>query len=202
MIGLDDAEIRALGERGFFLRDGFLGPAAAEGVCAAARALASAGELRPAGVRRGGGYRRDPATRGDAIAWLAPADAPAGLRPLCERFEALRLGLNRDAYLGLVRFDVQLACYAPDARYARHLDAFPGGPNRRLTATYYLNAGWRPEHGGLLRLYLPDGPRDVEPVLDRLVVFRSDRIEHEVLAAAAPRWAVTAWYYGREDIPG
>ena len=34
------------------------------------------------------------------------------------------------------------------------------------------------------------------PGVDRLVVFLSDRVEHEVLPAHAERWAVTAWYYG------
>jgi SM-20-related protein len=39
---------------------------------------------------------------------------------------------------------------------------------------------------------------DVEPSLDRLVVFLSERIDHEVLPAFAPRLALTAWYYGRD----
>jgi len=37
----------------------------------------------------------------------------------------------------------------------------------------------------------------VEPTLDRLVVFLSERIEHEVLPSQAPRLALTAWFYGR-----
>ena len=201
MIGLDDADIRALGERGYLVRDGFSGARAAAAARAAALAFAEAEGLWPAGLSRGAGYRRERERRGDEIAWLTPEQAPAGLTPLLERFEALRLGLNRTAYLGLARFDLQLARYPAGARYVRHLDAFPGGPNRRLTATYYLNAGWRPEDGGLLRLHLPEGPFDLEPVLDRLVVFLSDRVEHEVLPARTPRWAVTAWYYGREDLP-
>lgn len=198
---VSDADVRALGERGVFVKDGFCGPEAAAAARAAALAIAGAGALRSAGLSRGAAYRREPETRGDETAWLLPARVPPGLAPLCERFETLRRALNRAAYLGLERFDLQLARYPAGGRYARHLDAFPGGPNRRLTATYYLNAGWRPEDGGLLRLHLPAGLVDVEPVLDRLVVFLPDRVEHEVLAAAAPRWAVTAWFYGREDVP-
>ena len=78
----------------------------------------------------------------------------------------------------------------------RHRDAFPGGDNRRVTAILYLNPDWQPEHGGQLRLHL-DPPRDVEPFSERLVVFLSDRVEHEVLPAFADRWAITAWYYPR-----
>ncbi|HET9450694.1 MAG TPA: 2OG-Fe(II) oxygenase, partial [Aggregicoccus sp.] len=65
-------------------------------------------------------------------------------------------------------------------------------------AIWYANPDWAPAHGGVLRLY-PEGeaPVDVEPVLDRLVVFLSERVEHEVLPVSAPRLALTAWFYGR-----
>lgn len=126
--------------------------------------------------------------RSDLTVWLDDS-------PLTPCFEALRLELNRTAYLGLQRFDLQLARYDAGARYVRHRDAFPGGDNRRVTAIVYLNEAWCPEHGGQLRLHV-EPPVDVEPVLDRLVVFLSARVEHEVLPSNAERWAVTAWYYG------
>jgi len=44
-------------------------------------------------------------------------------------------------------------------------------------------------------------PLDVAPVLDRLVVFLSERLDHEVLPTFAPRLAVTAWFYGRDHVP-
>lgn len=149
-------------------------------------------------MSRGAAYRLDAATRGDTIAWLDPAAAPPALAPLCAYLSTLRESLNRDAYLGLDRFDLQLARYpGAGARYRRHRDAFPGRATRRVTATYYANPDWRPEAGGLLRLHLAEGPVDVEPILDRLVVFLSERVDHEVLPVAAPRLAITAWFYGR-----
>jgi SM-20-related protein len=199
MLKLADAEVAALGDLGFLVRDGFLGRADALALHAEAQARGHG--LRPAGVSRGAGYRIDPATRGDEIAWLAPDDAWPALAPLWDRFAALRDTLNREAYLGLTRFDVQLARYpGGGACYRRHRDAFPGRSGRRVTAIYYLNPGWRPDRGGLLRLHLADGPRDVEPVLDRLVVFLSERLPHEVLPVFATRLAVTAWYYGRDGL--
>jgi SM-20-related protein len=191
-----DAEIAQLGEQGFFLRDRFLGEASALALREAVEALREGGRFLPAGLSRGGAYRIDPAVRGDAITWLAP-ELP-GLEDLFSSFTALRDGLNEAAYLGLDRFDVQAAFYPGEgAHYARHRDAFPGQGNRRLTAICYLNPAWRPEHGGALRLFLDTGPLDVAPVLDRLVVFLSERVEHEVLPAYAPRLAATAWFYGR-----
>jgi SM-20-related protein len=193
---LTDEEIARLGERGFFVRDAFLGPEGALAVRSAALALHAQGRFHLAGLSRGGTHRTAPELRNDETTWLDP-ESPE-LAALFDAFTALRDALNRGAYLGLDRFDVQAAWYpGGGARYVRHRDAFPGQGNRRLTAICYLNPDWRPEHGGALRLYLEGGALDVEPRLDRLVVFLSERVEHEVLPAFAPRLAATAWFYGR-----
>jgi SM-20-related protein len=67
-----------------------------------------------------------------------------------------------------------------------------------VTAILYLNPAWTPADGGQLRIYSdPDpenAPTDIPPLSDRLVVFLSDRIEHEVLPSSTPRYALTAWY--------
>ena len=192
-------EIQALGEHGWFLRDAFLGEAGAQALLREARACVEAGRLRPAGIRRGADHTLDRATRGDVITWVEPGEGGTAFGQVWATFTALGEGLSEGAYLGLGRFDLQLACYPGGGeRYARHADAFPGQGNRRLTAIYYLNPDWAPAHGGLLRLY-PEagGAVDVEPRLDRLLVFLSERIEHEVLPAHAPRLALTAWFYGR-----
>jgi SM-20-related protein len=101
--------------------------------------------------------------------------------------------------------EVQIARYpGGGAAYDRHRDAFaapPGArPGRRVTAIYYANPAWTPEAGGLLRLHGNAGPVDVAPILDRLLVFLSERVEHEVLPAHAPRCAVTAWYRPRDPL--
>ncbi len=195
---LRDDEIEALGTKGFFVRDAFLGQERARAIHAEAKAHAQAGGLKPAGIRRGADRTEDTSVRGDFIGWVLP-EAGTALGSLWEAFSELGEALSAGAYLGLGRFDLQLAHYpSGGARYVRHLDAFPGQSNRRLTAIYYANPDWQPDHGGMLRLYLEDGTLDVAPTLDRLVVFLSERLEHEVLPAHAPRLALTAWYYGRD----
>jgi SM-20-related protein len=200
---LTDADIRALGERGWFLIDGVLGHPTSIGIHDAVEALAAAGRLQPAGLSRGTNYRVDQVVRGDCITWVAAEETPPKLAPLCGVFIALRDALNREAYLGLGRMEVQAARYpGGGAAYHRHLDAFPTlpgvRPNRQVTAIYYANPAWRPEDGGALRLHLDAGPIDVAPVLDRLLVFLSERVEHEVLPAHVPRRAVTAWFRARD----
>lgn len=196
MTPLTDAEVEALGTRGYVIRDGFLGAELAAATRAQAVALSTAGVLQPAGIRRRSGRRVDTAIRGDRITWLSETDARGPLREVWARFDALKDAVNQAAWLGLRRFDLQLAHYAPGTHYDRHLDAFPGDDNRRLTAIVYLNFDWQPEHGGRLRLFTPE-PVDVDPVADRLVVFLSEKLEHEVLTSHADRYAATAWFYSR-----
>ena len=184
---LTTREVEQLGEVGWFSRDSFLGETLARDV----RAQASAMPLRRAGIRRSAEV--DDEVRSDELAWISASETTGALREASARFDALMHAVNVAAWLGLRAFDLQLARYQAGAKYVRHRDAFPGDDNRRLTAIVYLNDGWLPAHGGVLRLHV-EPPVDLEPRLDRLVVFRSERIEHEVIAARAERWALTAWY--------
>jgi SM-20-related protein len=184
------SEVERLGVTGFFVREHFLGHELARAV----RREAEAVTLRPAAIRRS--RVLDPQVRSDDIAWLTAEEASGALRAAVIAFERLRDEVNQSAWLGLRGFDLQLARYAPGARYVKHRDAFPGQDNRRLTAIVYLNEGWQPEHGGELELCV-EPPQRVQPTLDRLVVFRSELIEHQVLEAHAERWALTAWYSAR-----
>lgn len=202
---LTDPEIHALDAHGWLLRDAVLGREAAVGVHDAVEAMWAAGRLRPAGLGRGAAHRVDRAVRGDAIAWLEPERTAPELAALCATFSGVRDALNHQAFLGLDRIEVQVARYPGDgAAYGRHRDAFPtppgGRPNRRVTAIYYANPGWRPYDGGALRLHADPGPVDVAPVLDRLLLFLSERVEHEVLPARVPRRAVTAWFRARDPL--
>jgi SM-20-related protein len=69
-----------------------------------------------------------------------------------------------------------------------------------VTAIYYANPDWQADDGGALRLHLDGELVDVEPRLDRLLVFLSERVEHEVLPARSVRRAVTAWYRARDPL--
>ncbi len=193
---LRPTDVEALGTRGFFVREGLLGVDLARRAREEAVGLLEAGELKRAGVRRGGDHALDEVVRGDSIGWLDDS-ATGALLEVWSRFEALRVQLNESAYLGLRRTELQLAHYpATGAGYQRHLDAFPGDDNRRMTAIVYLNDDWRPEHGGKLRVFV-EPPLEVEPRLDTSVVFRSALIEHEVLPSFHDRFAITAWFSAR-----
>ena len=196
---LEDDKIRALGEQFLVVRDDFLDAETVRAARAEIEALAADEKLRPAGISRGQSYRHEAKVRGDLITWLDAEDASPALAEVHERFEQLRRELNAAAYLGLGYFEVQIAWYPGGGTgYERHLDAFGGSPNRKMTAIVYLNESWQPDQGGLLRAWLPEGTvREIEPRAGRLVVFASDRVPHAVLPTHAPRCAVTAWYRPR-----
>ena len=73
---------------------------------------------------------------------------------------------------------------------------------RLITAIYYLTEeDWNElEDGGCLRVYNSVRDKkhfDIPPIADRLVIFRSDIIEHEVMPSnKRRRLAVTIWLYG------
>ena len=146
--------------------------------------------LRPAGT--GATRARDSEVRGDVMAWLEPVGPGAAVHAA---FAALGTAATRELRLGRLDCEVQLAAYAEGARYVRHRDALRGRPGRILTAILYLNPEWQPADGGELRIHPTAGPpRDIAPAGGRLVLFRSDLVEHEVLPAHRLRMAVTAWY--------
>ena len=55
------------------------------------------------------------------------------------------------------------------------------------------NEEWNEEQGGQLRIYTEGASQDVLPIAGRLVCFRSDVLEHEVLPATRERLSLTGW---------
>ena len=59
----------------------------------------------------------------------------------------------------------------------------------------YLNKDWNKKDGGLLSLY-PEGgeQKDVSPLGGRMVLFRSDEMEHEVFPSfTRERISIAGW---------
>jgi hypothetical protein len=100
------------------------------------------------------------------------------------------VAVNRELGIGLWTFEGHYALYPPGAGYARHRDRFRDDDARVLSCVLYLNAGWRPDDGGALRLHFDDGGAlDVAPDGGTLVAFLAEAFEHEVLPGRRPRVA-------------
>lgn len=191
-----DEMVRLLGDGGVLIFDGVLGQTTASATFNTIMALAQDGALKRAGVGRSGNHQHNESIRQDLITWVDDTNAEA-FRPVTALFEEVRNAANQYCWMGVRRFDTQIALYNGDgAHYDRHRDAFHGKSSRVLTAIYYPNVGWQPEHGGCLRVFFPDEKvEDVDPIADRLVIFLSEVLDHQVLPVFSARAALTAWFY-------
>lgn len=161
------------------------------------RRRAQNGALSPAGVGRGLGLAVREGIRGDSIQWLEQGQDAA-----CDQYLAamdqLRQALNQAFYLGLADYESHFALYPPAAFYQKHLDRFRDDDRRTVSAVFYLNDDWQPEHGGALRLYPQDGTQqDVLPIAGTLALFISAELPHEVLPATRERLSLTGWFRRR-----
>ncbi|HXX10968.1 MAG TPA: 2OG-Fe(II) oxygenase [Burkholderiales bacterium] len=191
----------ALAEHGWATVTDFLPAVMWRALAAEVRAARAAGGLRPAGVGRGERYRLADDVRGDQIRWLDPIPASTAQREVLSRLDQLRATVNRELQLGLLDFEGHFALYPPGTAYRRHCDQHRGSQARVLSCVVYLNADWKAEHGGVLRLYLDQegggDQRDVLPEGGKLVCFLSERFWHEVLPAARERLSLTGWFRRR-----
>jgi SM-20-related protein len=105
----------------------------------------------------------------------------------------LRTELNRELFLSLVEAELHFALYPAGGFYRKHIDNFRGSSARLVTVILYLNPDWQPEQGGQLQMYLDNKTLEVAPEAGTLVLFLSERFEHEVLPTEQERLSLTGW---------
>lgn len=153
--------------------------------------------FKKAGIGNSQSVQIQEGIRGDYIQWLDKETASPPIKIYLDKLDALTQFLNQALFLSLKDFEVHIARYPVGTFYKRHLDQFKQDDHRKLSVICYLNANWKEEHGGQLRMYLPEGPVDIFPLAGRLVCFRSDQLEHEVLPATRERLSITGWMLDR-----
>ncbi|MBM5572539.1 MULTISPECIES: 2OG-Fe(II) oxygenase [Deefgea] len=151
-----------------------------------------------AGVGREAAHQVRQDIRGDAVLWIENDDAE--MAAANQRMSELQHHLNRELYLGLAELEWHFARYPVGSFYQRHLDQHRNQDTRVVTVVQYLNDNWTDADGGQLRIYLDDENHiDVTPHGGTLVVFLSNRFEHEVLPAQRERLSLTGWYRRRAN---
>ncbi|GIV37154.1 MAG: 2OG-Fe(II) oxygenase [Cyclobacteriaceae bacterium] len=148
--------------------------------------------LRRAGVSKQGSVHAD--IRGDYIQWIDPRSAESATQVYLTRLHQLVQHLRQALFISIQDAELHYTVYPPGTFYKRHLDRFKDDDHRRLSVICYLNQNWKAEDGGQLKIYLPNGNEVVVlPEAGRLVCFRSELLEHEVLPATRPRRSITGW---------
>jgi len=179
-----------LAEGGYAVVENFLNEAEVKSILSLN--LFNDSSLRKAGIGKKNKLINE-TIRGDSIQWIDKETAESELKLYLSRLDALRMFLNQNLYLSLKDFEVHLASYPVGAFYKRHLDQFKSDDHRKLSVILYLNENWKENDGGQLRMHLKGGSKDYLPLAGRLICFRSDLIEHEVLPATRERLSITGW---------
>lgn len=182
-----------LAENGFAIADQFLSHTEVTDILALKEFSGVRSEFKKAGIGKDHTGRIIESIRSDQIHWIDKSTAGAAILIYLNRIEEFIQYVNQNLYLSLKDYEVHFTIYPAGSFYKRHLDQFRRDDHRKLSVICYLNSNWREEDGGQLRLYLDDTTLDVLPSAGKLVCFRSDKIEHEVLPTQRERLSITGW---------
>lgn len=150
-------------------------------------------QFKKAGVGKSQEKQINEAIRGDYIQWIDKATAQPPVQAYLDKLTELISFVNQCLFLSLKDYEVHMTIYPAGSFYKRHLDQFKKDDHRKLSLICYLNENWKEEEGGQLRIYQQQKHFDILPVAGRLVCFRSDQLEHEVLPATRARLSLTGW---------
>ena len=179
-----------LAETGFAIVDDFLSPVEVQQILSLP--VFNPGTFKKAGIGKETKQINE-AIRGDSILWLDKSTVDESLKIYLSRIDDLREYLKENLFLSLKDFECHLASYPPGSFYKRHLDQFKSDDHRKISVITYLNENWKQEEGGQLRMYVKDQEFDFLPEAGKMICFRSDLIEHEVLPATRERLSITGW---------
>jgi SM-20-related protein len=186
-----------LAEQGYAVVDQFLSQEEVDEVLQLEEFQSEGSSFKKAGIGNSKSLQIQEAVRGDFIQWLDKSTAPESVRIYLNRIEDLIQFLNQALFLSLKDVEMHMTVYPVGSFYKRHLDQFKQDDHRKLSVICYLNNNWKDEQGGQLRMYIDGKSLDVFPTAGKLVIFRSDQIEHEVLPATRARLSITGWILDR-----
>lgn len=135
--------------------------------------------------------------RGDFIYWLDP-EKDREMSDFFALADEVMLNIRQQLFLSLSDYEFHFALYPPETKYEKHVDQFRGQDNRVISLLIYLNEDWETGDGGELKIYQQeDNDLIVEPLARRLLMFKSDTVEHEVLQTNTHRRSLTGWLLHR-----
>ncbi len=152
--------------------------------------------FQPAKVGQAQIEKRMPEIRSDMTFWL-DKERDISIRYFFDLIEQIIERIKRELFLSLQGYEFHFALYPPGGFYKPHLDQFDSRSNRMISFILYLNENWEPGDGGELRIHKDNDFFDIQPLMNRAVIFRSDCVLHEVLPALKMRKSITGWLLKR-----
>lgn len=188
-----DKIVDGLADEGYAVIDHFLSEAEVNAILNLDDFKNALLQFKKAGIDKSEERQINESIRGDFIQWIDPVKATPAIQAYLDKVRALISHVNQTLFLSLKDFEIHMTVYPIGSFYKRHLDQFKKDDHRRLSVICYLNKDWSEAQGGQLRIYLNDKVKDILPTAGRLVCFRSDLLEHEVLPATRERLSLTGW---------
>jgi SM-20-related protein len=182
-----------IAENGFAVIDDFLSNEEIDSILALQGFKNGLLQFKKAGIGKNQDKQINEAIRGDYIQWIDPNNAEPPLLTYLGKLKQMIAFVNQSLFLSLKDCEVHQTIYPIGSFYKRHLDQFKKDDHRKLSVICYLNKDWKEADGGQLRMFIGHESKDVLPLAGRLVCFRSDLLEHEVLPATRERLSLTGW---------
>ncbi len=135
--------------------------------------------------------------RGDSIHWLDRAHNNVHENAFFDLMDQFVKYLNENCYTGINSYEFHYTLYEPGTFYKRHMDRFQNNDSRKFSMIMYLNSDWVAEDGGELCIHHDESEsQNISPVNGKVVFFKSDELEHEVLMTNKNRMSITGWLKG------
>lgn len=134
--------------------------------------------------------------RGDFTYWLN-VDVDHELAVFNKLTKELIFVMKRYCFLPISDAEFHYAFYPPGAHYEAHVDQFSERSNRIISVAIYLNENWKQGDGGELKIFQQDQEILIEPFAKRCVLFKSDKVLHQVMPTNKDRYSLTGWLLNR-----
>lgn len=185
--------LNQLAENDYLLVDNFIPDQLYNSVQTYFQQLADESEFSKAAIGTDQQRQIESSIRGDFIYWLDKKSDPK-LADLFALFDETITNLRQQLFLSVSDYEFHFALYPSGTRYEKHVDQFHGKNNRVISMLIYLNEDWQPGDGGELKIYESgEAATLIQPRAKRLVMFKSDTVEHEVLLTHTTRKSITGW---------
>lgn len=173
----------------------FMLPSTVSGLRANIQSLSDSGNLKAAGTGNKVDVQKDTRVRGDKISWIADQSTNQFESIYLKKIANFILHLNKTCFTSIKSVESHYSNYEKRSFYKRHLDQFKNEKGRQYSIVLYLNDDWKEEDGGLLSLYPHERkPVNISPLGGRMVLFRSNEMEHEVHASLTrERKSIAGW---------
>lgn len=150
-------------------------------------------KLLNAGIGNNVVVNQDKLIRSDVIYWLDRKHKNQYENDFFDLMDEFVLYLNQTCYTGITGYEFHYTLYEKGTFYKKHIDQFQHNGSRQYSMIMYLNANWKPEDGGELRIYHADEEQNISPDNGKSVFFKSSDLAHEVLLTNKQRMSITGW---------